>query len=94
MRSLTAEETGARGWNFLHLAYVTEGQLRFKESYYGYKGAVMGWKELCKVTEDAVMISNYMKWVPAGLWGVCAKEDEMDFLRKLLESGISPIASE
>jgi hypothetical protein len=93
MGHLTAEETGARGWNFLHLAYVTEDQLRFKESYYGYKGAVKGWKELCKVTDDAVMISKYLKWVPAGLWGVYAKEDEIEVVRKIQESEKTPTAS-
>ena len=42
----TQDETEALGAVFQHFAYVTEAQLDFKESYYGYKGALAQWREL------------------------------------------------
>ncbi len=39
-------ETEAAGLVFQHFAYATREQVQFKESYYGYKGAVKQWELL------------------------------------------------
>ena len=65
---LTVEDTAMQGWVFDHMAYVTESQVRFKESYYGYGGATEGWRSLCESVEDEIMVSQYLPWVPPGLW--------------------------
>ena len=51
-RSSTTTE--AAGAVFQHFAYATEDQVRFKESYYGYGGAVEGWRELRRRSGPAV----------------------------------------
>jgi hypothetical protein len=59
-------ETEQMGLVFQHFAYVTEAQLRFKEIYYGYAGAVNSWRAL----QDALaskggplMLRDYLPWV-------------------------------
>lgn len=51
------------GWGFRHYAYVYEEQVKFKEEYYGYKGATDGWKRLQKETTFPVYLKNYFPWV-------------------------------
>jgi hypothetical protein len=55
--------TSQRGWIFDHYAYVNENQLKFKEDYYGYKGAVNNWKMLQQVNDFPVNLKDYFPWV-------------------------------
>ena len=56
-------ETEAAGLVFQHFAYVMENQVRFKESYYGYRGAVERWRALQAVTRFPVYLRDYFPWV-------------------------------
>ncbi len=62
----THSETEAAGLVFSHYAYALESQVRFKEDYYGYAGAVSKWRELQKAPELPVRLSDYFKWVKDG----------------------------
>ncbi|RQW88757.1 MAG: glycosyltransferase family 9 protein [Geobacter sp.] len=55
--------TVEKGLVFHHYAYATEGQIRFKEVYYGYHGAVEQWRNLQKVKNFPVMLRDYFSWV-------------------------------
>jgi glycosyltransferase involved in cell wall biosynthesis len=55
-------ETEKIGAVFQHYAYVTQEQIRFKETYYGYKNALRDWQELQKTTKPG-FLSHYFKWV-------------------------------
>jgi len=57
------EETEKQGLIFQHFAYALEPQLKFKEIYYGYKGAVASWKRLQSNTLFPVKLSDYFDWV-------------------------------
>jgi FkbM family methyltransferase len=59
-------ETEALGLVFDHYAYVEEKQLRFKEIYYGYRGAVQGWRRLQAVQNLPVPLREYFPWVKDG----------------------------
>ncbi len=56
-------ETESRGLVFQHYAYVTENQLRFKEQYYAYHGAVGRWKVLLAQPVFPVMLCDFFPWV-------------------------------
>lgn len=62
-RPFTADETERLGIMFDHYAYVTEAQLKFKEQYYGYPGALDGWKRLQKNDQWPVYLRDYFPWV-------------------------------
>jgi hypothetical protein len=47
---------------FNNYAYVTEGQIKFKETYYGYKNALSDWHSLQETVEPG-LLSKYFKWV-------------------------------
>ncbi|MFB2970925.1 glycosyltransferase family 4 protein [Aerosakkonema sp. BLCC-F183] len=71
------QETEKEGLIFQHFAYVTINQLQFKEQYYGYKNAVIKWKELQKNQIFPVLLRDYFSWVKdetmvdtAQSWGV------------------------
>ncbi|MDD2338360.1 MAG: glycosyltransferase family 9 protein, partial [Geobacteraceae bacterium] len=55
--------TMEKGLVFHHYAYATEDQIRFKEVYYGYQGAVEQWCNLQKVENFPVMLRDYFAWV-------------------------------
>ncbi|MEY3866720.1 MAG: hypothetical protein RLZZ338_611 [Cyanobacteriota bacterium] len=57
------EETEKQGLVFQHFAYVMIKQLRFKETYYGYKDAVLQWSQLQKQTQFPVLLRDYVGWV-------------------------------
>ncbi len=60
------DETEEAGAVFQHLAYVSEEQVRFKESYYGYAGGLDGWRRLrdaVRASEGPVRLSDYVPWV-------------------------------
>ena len=56
-------ETEARKLVFDHYAYVTEQQLRFKELYYGYRGAVSTWRSLQGNRAFPCLLKNFFPWV-------------------------------
>lgn len=56
-------ETEAAGLIFQHFSYVTRAQVEFKESYYGYRGAVAAWERLQAVGEGDVKLRDYFAWV-------------------------------
>lgn len=58
----THEETEAFGAVFQHFAYATEAQVKFKESYYGYSGAVAQWRSLLD-HDGPGALSEYFAWV-------------------------------
>ncbi|MBR0649735.1 glycosyltransferase family 4 protein [Roseomonas terrae] len=58
----THDETEAFGAVFQHFAYVTEAQLGFKESYYGYAGATARWRELL-AHKGPGFVADYFAWV-------------------------------
>ncbi|MEZ2279041.1 MAG: FkbM family methyltransferase [Microcoleus sp.] len=57
------EETEKQGLVFQHFAYVMNKQLQFKETYYGYKDAVLQWSQLQKQTQFPVLLRDYVGWV-------------------------------
>lgn len=60
---LRHSETEAKGLVFRHYAYVSEKQMRFKELYYGYEGAVEKWNSLQKQAKFPVLLREYFPWV-------------------------------
>ncbi|NEQ97126.1 MAG: glycosyltransferase, partial [Cyanothece sp. SIO2G6] len=63
IRPFTHRETERAGLVFQHFAYVTEAQLQFKESYYGYKNAVAQWQKLQTQTQFPLLLRDYFGWV-------------------------------
>ena len=57
------EETEEKGLVFQHFAYVNPDQLRFKESYYGYKNALSDWKRLQSNSAFPARLADYFSWV-------------------------------
>ncbi|MGA1824018.1 MAG: glycosyltransferase family 9 protein [bacterium] len=56
-------DTEKEGLLFQHYAYVTKEQLRFKELYYGYRGALETWFSLQAQQEFPVLLRNFFPWV-------------------------------
>ena len=65
MRPFVHEETEQLGAVFQHYPYATEVQVRFKQRYYGYKGAVDGWRSLQEAVRETgpVRLGDYLSWV-------------------------------
>jgi glycosyltransferase involved in cell wall biosynthesis len=65
IRPFLHDETEAAGAVFQHFAYATEEQVRFKESYYGYRGALARWRELTKAVDShgPLRLRDYLPWV-------------------------------
>jgi glycosyltransferase involved in cell wall biosynthesis len=61
-KPFTQDETEAVGAVFQHCAYVTEAQLRFKETYYGYVGALQKWRAL-QDHRGSGFLRDYFPWV-------------------------------
>jgi glycosyltransferase involved in cell wall biosynthesis len=60
------DETEDAGAVFQHFAYATEEQVRFKETYYGYRRALEGWRELREAVREArgpLRLGDYLPWV-------------------------------
>ncbi|KAJ8602150.1 hypothetical protein CTAYLR_003498 [Chrysophaeum taylorii] len=47
---------------FAHHAYVRESQVEFKAAYYGYDGAISGWRALQNATRP-VRVGDFLEWV-------------------------------
>lgn len=62
-RPMPHAETERCGCVFDHYAYVTEAQLRFKEEYYGYKGALDGWRRLQQNTVWPAKLRDFLPWI-------------------------------
>jgi len=64
-KPFTHAETEAVGAVFDHYAYATREQVQFKESYYGYRGAVRGWERLQLDVRKGkpLRLSDYFPWV-------------------------------
>ena len=56
-------ETEQAGLVFQHLAYVIEAQLRFKETYYGYQGALERWRAMLAQSQFPLALKDYFPWV-------------------------------
>lgn len=65
-RPLTQRTTEGYGFVFDHYAYVTEAQVCFKEEYYGYVGALKGWRRLQTNTVWPARLSDFLPWVKDG----------------------------
>ncbi len=63
IQAFTHAETERLDLVFQHYAYATEAQLRFKEIYYGYVGAVDQWKKLLQAGQFPVKLADYFPWV-------------------------------
>jgi glycosyltransferase involved in cell wall biosynthesis len=66
IRPFLHDETEAAGAVFQHFAYATEEQVRFKESYYGYRDALARWRELAMAVDAAhgpLRLGDYLPWV-------------------------------
>ena len=57
------DETEQQGLVFQHFAYVLPEQLKFKESYYGYRGALACWTRLQEQQQFPVYLRDYLPWV-------------------------------
>jgi glycosyltransferase involved in cell wall biosynthesis len=75
-------ETEAQGLVFEHYSYVTTEQLQFKESYYGYTGAVESWRKLQEAKAPIVKLREYFPWV--------TDETEVSSTKQY---GLSPLAT-
>jgi hypothetical protein len=65
--SFSQDEMEACGAVFHHMAYVTEAQVAFKESYYGYKGAVAQWQVLQETAPGhGILLRDHFAWVKDG----------------------------
>jgi len=62
-RIFTHAETEADGLVFQHYAYATEGQVAFKEQYYGYAGAVDAWRRLQAADRFPALLRETLSWV-------------------------------
>ena len=63
---LLHDETEDSGAVFQHFAYATESQARFKETYYGYQGAVESWRALrdaVRTAEGPLRLGDHLPWV-------------------------------
>lgn len=65
---MNRDETREAGLVFLHQAYTTESQLRFKERVYNYKNAYYQWRMLQDNTEWPVNdLKQWLPWVGDGV---------------------------
>lgn len=81
------EETEPRGLVFQHFAYADRSQLAFKESYYGYLGAIEAWERLKAVQTFPVMLRDHFPWVSDGAEVVTAESQAVQPLASLSNDG-------
>lgn len=72
LRPWHRDETLAAGVSFQHFAYALESQVRFKEIYYGYRGAVERWKQLAS-SRGPLPPDSFLPWAQPG-----ARSEEWD----------------
>ena len=61
-RPFAPAEMEQAGLVFQHFAYVIEPQLRFKETYYGYKGITEQWRRLRANRDFPVPLKRFFDW--------------------------------
>ena len=59
----TRKQTKDSSLVFDHYAYALESQVRYKEAYYGYAGAVDGWRRLQANQKWPVRLGSFFPWV-------------------------------
>ncbi|GMH51188.1 hypothetical protein TL16_g00956 [Triparma laevis f. inornata] len=66
------------GIGFSHYAYVFESQVQFKEDFYGYNGAVEGWRDLQNVDLNVgvVKANAFLPWLKEGAKGYEARFED------------------
>ena len=65
---ISREQMAAKGIMFDHYAYATEAQLKLKEVFYGYGGALRGWRKLQENKNWPVKeLREYLPWVDPGV---------------------------
>jgi glycosyltransferase involved in cell wall biosynthesis len=62
LRPFAHAETEERGLVFQHFAYATPAQVRFKELYYGYAGALDAWRRL-QESKLPARLGEFLPWV-------------------------------
>jgi hypothetical protein len=67
---------------FQHFAYVLPKQLAFKESYYGYRGALLHWKKLQQHRSFPAKLKDFLPWV-----------NDETVVGRVDDSGITPLIS-
>lgn len=60
---VTREQTEAMGLVFSHYAYTTEQQVAWKETFYGYSGALAQWRRLQAHKHFPVRASDFLAWI-------------------------------
>lgn len=65
-RRFSQDECNKLGIEFDHYAYATEAQVRFKQEYYGYEGAVDGWRRLQENHRWPVFLRDFLPWIKDG----------------------------
>ena len=63
LNPFSQNDTAKKNLVFTHFAYALESQVKFKEVYYGYKGAVRQWQILQQAKQFPVYLRNYFSWV-------------------------------
>lgn len=81
LNPFTHEETAAAGLVFDHYAYTLEAQAQFKESYYGYSGAVEHWRRLQSHDIFPAYLRTFFPWVQDGA-----------VVARCTDSGVVPLA--
>lgn len=61
--TLSKQAAEGKGLVFDHYAYATRAQVRFKQDYYGYRGAVAGWERLQANGDWPVKVRQFLPWV-------------------------------
>jgi hypothetical protein len=61
-RPFTPMEMEQAGLVFQHFGYVVEPQLKFKETYYGYKGITAEWRRLRATKDFPVPLKQFFNW--------------------------------
>lgn len=62
-RTMTREESESHGLSFLHMAYCLESQVKFKQDWYGYDGAVECWRKLQAHKHFPTELQRFFFWV-------------------------------
>lgn len=62
-QAMNREVTRGHGLVFDHFSYALEKQVAYKEQFYGYAGAVDGWKRLQANTIWPTPLKPFMNWV-------------------------------
>lgn len=89
-RPFLHDETEEVGAVFQHFAYATEAQVRFKESYYGYRDASAGWRalrEAVRTADGPLRLGDYLPWVPDDTLVDAAARRHVSLLAREREDG-------